>query len=32
MDGAVFNQGMHFSFTPDRLLKFVKDLDAGGMV
>jgi len=32
MDGTVFNQGMHFSLTPNRLAKFVKDLDASGMV
>ena len=30
MDNTCFTQGMHFSITPERLTKFVKDLDASG--
>ena len=30
MDNACFTQGMHFSITPERLTKYVKDLDSSG--
>ena len=30
MDNSCFTQGMHFSITPERLTKFVKDLDSSG--
>jgi len=30
MDNSCFTQGIHFSITPERLTKFVKDLDSSG--